>query len=1171
MKEFKFYLLTIFAALIILTSCEDDFPIDNFVAGDGEARVTATVQFQPLMAALDDGSRGAAAGNAISSISNMAVVVYNKDNEYVNHYNLTSADFTRLEDNSSHPDDWAENDVAAEAATARYSLTLPEPLKFGKYHMYVAANVGPLTKEQVFTPDLLRSIQAEWKNGNDKVAQNNQMFGYFVEGENGNSAPRPPVSDPTPDIPVADRYPVYEAPMVMVNSAQTNLHAWVRRLTSKVTICFNGSKLKNQVFIYIHKVSIKQIAPKAQLGYTNPLSGTTVADTLNYIQDGGTIYYTKNDGATTENKYPDEKQYLNWLEVNKGNGISGAVSKDGDKVITHSEKDLALFFYENMQGDYPNQKEYDKKQDPKSVGTFSRPGVPDHKDNVPCGTYVEVEGYYINNNPSEMSNGKIKYRFMLGQDINYNYNCERNQHYKLTMNFVGSANQVDWHIEYVEEDPVSFAPPQFFVPYLYNQRVEMPVRLVGNPVRVTVQIVENNWAPYDSTKTDSVPVAESTGMLGNGIHRFAWNKRVYENRDMLNWTEPTPPTSMGLTNYYYGLRAGENFGLYSTDNVAKFKENAGDPALPAEVTDDRIYKNNPYFPGGRKVTPIWAGFLALQAPTGYTGVNDVLPAGIINTPGSGKDFYSNTTTVANMKAYFLGTGGSAETSNNIPQHMVVYGDGKNTVNEVYDAGTKNECKITRNKDGSRTIYIPFFTRPKAIGYISGFTGNNPYEAFPRKATLRVTSEYLTANGVRKVVVNEIRVIQERRIVNPKAIWRSAEKTDAFHVVLRLQADIESDKFAPVVSKGEWEAYITAGNGSDEPASNSFFKVSGGQWQRGNKVGGETGSVIDFKVEFPGTVSKDNPQFAKLMVKYHGGSCSHLIFLRRGVEKPVAVINDGAEWSSYSVYSLNKNDNNAVTGTLTDSPMAMGSFFRLGNYNQGILASNNIDYGVLVPIDGKMLSLTSGSATWNNCKGTTWTKGNDKIPWSDFTIDGTKYSVPTYDDYNAFVKTENKCYMGYGVLYGDESTEVADNEFEAFRFGHKEGTKVGRGMRGVVVYNFNDNRNIFFPVGAFAVGRRTNNNVGTSTNKGYLRYGAVPNTLEADWSTTNNNQKAYNQYRPICYNLPASPGALYWIKTQTDEIVSWDMNYFDMSFNGQDYGATNQDGGDAMPMKPILAK
>ncbi len=32
-----------------------------------------------------------------------------------------------------------------------------------------------------------------------------------------------------------------------------------------------------------------------------------------------------------------------------------------------------------------------------------------------------------------------------------------------------------------------------------------------------------------------------------------------------------------------------------------------------------------------------------------------------------------------------------------------------------------------------------------------------------------------------------------------------------------------------------------------------------------------------------------------------------------------------------------------------------------------------------------------------------------------------------------------------------------------------------------------------------------------------------------------------------------------------------MNYFDMSFNGQDYGATNQDGGDAMPMKPILAE
>lgn len=1168
MKKIKLYLLPLITALLLLTSCEDRFPINNYVIGDGEAKVTATVSFQPLMEALGEESR-ATAGNVMSTVDNMAVAIYDSEQSLIKLYNLSAGDFTKVEDNTDHPTDWNENDVPAEAKTARYTFSLPEPLKFGKYYMYVAANVGTITEEQAETPEKLRNIEVSWNSEN--VAANKQMFGYFVTGDNGASSPV---------TPEGSEYPVYAAPQIVINTPQTNLHAWVRRLASKVTICFNGSQLKENVFIYIHKVTIKQIAPKARLGNTAPLAGTTVADTLNYL-DGASIYYSHSKGPSDKDEHPDVGQYLNWLEINKNSGISGAVTKNDNDTKTHSESDLALFFYENMQGDYadaPDKNKYDKKQDPKATGIFSKPGVDDYKDNVPCGTYIEVEGYYINNNPSELTNGEIKYRFMLGQDVDYNYNCERNQHYKLTMNFIGSANQVDWHIEYVEEKPETFAPPQFFVPYIYNRRVELPVRLVGNPVRVTVQIVENNWAPYDSTKTDSVPEATLGSLLGNGIHKFAWNKAVYENKSWLNWTGAAPPpTYNGLTGSYYGLRAGQDFGLFTKDKVAKFVK-AGEPALPDEVTDDKIYKNNPYFTGGRDITPIWAGFLALQAPTGYTGANQTLPAGIINTPDI--DFYSKQETVEAMRSYFIGEGGSVE-KNSIPQHMVVYGDGKNIVNTVYDAGTQNECKITPNPDGkSRTMYIPLFTRPKAIGYISGFSGNNPYEYFPRKATLRITSEYITTGNARKVVVNEVRVIQERRIVNPKAIWRSAGNNQSFHVVLKLQPSPTTESFSPVVSKGEWEAYITAGNGSDDPVSNPYFSVSGGEWQRDNKVGGSTGSVIDFTVNFPGTVSKDNPQFAKLMVKYHSGSCSHLIFLRRGIEQPIAIIDGEAKWSSYSVYSLNKNTTtNAVTGTLTDSPMAMGSFFRLNNYNQGILASNNINYGVLVPINNVSLNLANGeTATWNNCKGTTWKRGDALITWSDFTVGTTRYRLPEYNDFNAFVKTENNCYMAYGVLYGDESDTVADNELEAFRFGHKEGAKVGKGMRGVVVYNVNSNRNIFFPVGAFAVGRRTNSNVGNDNNKGYLRYGAVPAELIADWTPpTNSNPLAYNQYRPICYNLPASPGALYWIKTQAknnfgqDNYVAWDMNYFDMSFNGQDYGATNQDGGDAMPMKPILAE
>ncbi len=309
MKKIKLYLLPLITALLLLTSCEDRFPINNYVIGDGEAKVTATVSFQPLMEALGEESR-ATAGNVMSTVDNMAVAIYDSEQSLIKLYNLSAGDFTKVEDNTDHPTDWNENDVPAEAKTARYTFSLPEPLKFGKYYMYVAANVGTITEEQAETPEKLRNIEVSWNSEN--VAANKQMFGYFVTGDNGASSPV---------TPEGSEYPVYAAPQIVINTPQTNLHAWVRRLASKVTICFNGSQLKENVFIYIHKVTIKQIAPKARLGNTAPLAGTTVADTLNYL-DGASIYYSHSKGPSDKDEHPDVGQYLNWLEINKNSHYS---------------------------------------------------------------------------------------------------------------------------------------------------------------------------------------------------------------------------------------------------------------------------------------------------------------------------------------------------------------------------------------------------------------------------------------------------------------------------------------------------------------------------------------------------------------------------------------------------------------------------------------------------------------------------------------------------------------------------------------------------------------------------------------------------------------------------------------------------------------------------------
>ena len=75
----------------------------------------------------------------------------------------------------------------------------------------------------------------------------------------------------------------------------------------------------------------------------------------------------------------------------------------------------ALFFFENMQGggdDMP-----DKRQDADGKeGLRDSPGLPGAptyrpKDGVPCGTYIEVDAYYVSINSEKVGSGPIKVSF----------------------------------------------------------------------------------------------------------------------------------------------------------------------------------------------------------------------------------------------------------------------------------------------------------------------------------------------------------------------------------------------------------------------------------------------------------------------------------------------------------------------------------------------------------------------------------------------------------------------------------------------------------------------------------------------------------------------------------------------------------------------------------------
>ena len=163
-------------------------------------------------------------------------------------YTVTSEDRTDAD---------AENGHKAESTTARATFTLPGEIEYGKYYIYAVANIPDLLTEyaeSIKTVDGLKSIPLTWDNtkntetGEYNVVNNGQMLGCFTNSTSSNNS-----SDES----------------LVINSKNVKLHAWLRRAASKVTVAFDGSNLKEGVFIYIQSVQIKDIPSQCYLGKDN--------------------------------------------------------------------------------------------------------------------------------------------------------------------------------------------------------------------------------------------------------------------------------------------------------------------------------------------------------------------------------------------------------------------------------------------------------------------------------------------------------------------------------------------------------------------------------------------------------------------------------------------------------------------------------------------------------------------------------------------------------------------------------------------------------------------------------------------------------------------------------------------------------------------------------------
>ncbi len=479
-------ILVVFTISLLITCCRDE-GIMPPEPGEGEGDVVCDLRFEPLVSALQT----KALGDAIRSIETLTVLVYDMKGTLVKSYSQDSLVNYKVDQagNADFSGVSTSGGQYAEKTTARATFTIPK-LPFGRYRIYAVANVE-LNDSEKADIDSVRNKAIEWNP--DSVGANNAMFGYFT-----NTKSEAPGSAEG-----------FEAPPVVIGKDYLQLHAWIRRCASKLTVAFNGSGLHDGVSIYVKSVTLHDIPRSCRLGAENtPMKQeqlyndykTTAQDAVaNSVMYYTSAYQYGAESGTHDNPGAD---YNRWLAVTN----TGGPQNDGLVGSDHSEGANALYFFENNQGDYEGQEEYDKRQQWKDVGTnVNNPDQSDFKDNVRWGTYIEVEAYYISTNPENLSRGRIKYRFMLGKNITYNYNASRSHHFQLTLGFRGWANQPDWHIDYqeqvfdVSEPMVMDYRGKVFVPEILQDSANYNKGHNFTDNSVTVYSTDGNNSPLDWT------------------------------------------------------------------------------------------------------------------------------------------------------------------------------------------------------------------------------------------------------------------------------------------------------------------------------------------------------------------------------------------------------------------------------------------------------------------------------------------------------------------------------------------------------------------------------------------------------------------------------------------------------------------------------------------------
>ena len=269
-------------------------------------------------------------------------------------------------------------------------------------------------------------------------------------------------------------------------------------------------------------------------------------------------------------------------------------------------------------------------------------------------------------------------------------------------------------------------------------------------------------------------------------------------------------------------------------------------------------------------------------------------------------------------------------------------------------------------------------------------------------------------------------------------------------MLRLPRENDT-QFVEFTSEGPWKAEIVEGG------TPGFINLNGSTLVEGN-----TGTPIDFMVNFEGNCNENQNRYAVIRVHYHNYTCQHLIFVRQG-DAPDALLEGGTKWHAHNLVTASSE---------AESPLDEGSLFKLGNMAQPIAAKSQVNEKVpwidVTPEsftqDNPQLEIVGGDATeWNGIRTVDATKfTSTQSIWKNGGNLGEfqlkKARIAEYKDFYALFDSD-EIEQGYGVLYGDEATETATDIQQAYRYRAGIDTN-GYGMRGCFVYNKKHAKSLF---------------------------------------------------------------------------------------------------------------